>query len=173
MIEVVYAAAAAHVVAFPSGLYGWLSYINTPTKAGGSQGIKRSAAEAQAQAGQAQVEAHAINVDIKSRAKKSRPASNSIPAQYSEVDSDFIQSEYEYNPKEAKPKGSKQREQEVVMQMRGEREREHIKLLCDLAANRDLGIEVTDAAKHLVLEFLKKPVDEEIDLEALRQSIPA
>ena len=44
-----------------------------------------------------------------------------------------------------------------MARLRSEREREHIKLLCDLAGNKDLGDEVTDAAKQLVLEFLRRP----------------
>lgn len=61
-----------------------------------------------------------------------------------------------------KPGGIKTRpqeasEREALARLRSEREREHIKLLCDLAGNKDLGDEVTDAAKQLVLEFLRRP----------------
>lgn len=176
MIALAVAAVAAHVVMFPSGFYGWISFVNSKgsTKST-TTGQKRTAAEAAAATEGA---AEGVAFEAKVRAKK-RPAlaSNTTQSQYhEEIDADFNQfdSRGSVDTKPLKKtQVSKQREQEVVLQMRSEREREHIKLLCDLAANRDLGVEVTDAAKQLVLEFLKKPLDEDIDLEALRQSIPA
>lgn len=175
MLALAVAAVAAHVVMFPSGFYGWISYVNSKgTTKGTTTGVKRTAAEA--------ADLHAaesVAQESKIRAKK-RPAlaSNTTQSHYhEEIDADFNQFDARSVASMDKPlkskQVSKQREQEVVLQMRSEREREHIKLLCDLAANRDLGVEVTDAAKQLVLEFLKKPLDEDIDLEALRQSIPA
>jgi hypothetical protein len=175
MIALAVAAVAAHVVMFPSGFYGWITFVNSKgsTKST-TTGVKRTAAEAASENA-----AEGVAFEAKVRAKK-RPAlanTNNTQSQYhEEIDADFNQfdSRGSIDTKPLKKtQVSKQREQEVVLQMRSEREREHIKLLCDLAANRDLGLEVTDAAKQLVLEFLKKPLDEDIDLEALRQSIPA
>lgn len=163
MIFLIVAAVAAHVVAFPSGLYGWLYYVNSSgggSKATGSA-VKRSAEEAE------DVTEGAEDAKDAGKHRAKRRHTAQVSAVKHGIENSSIQDasgaseghsiESSSVVSGVNPKISKHREQEVLMAMRSEREREHVKLLCDLAANQDLGVEVTDAAKQLVLEFLKKP----------------
>mmetsp|Transcript_23105 Transcript_23105/g.44158 ORF Transcript_23105/g.44158 Transcript_23105/m.44158 type:complete len:221 (+) Transcript_23105:70-732(+) len=53
-----------------------------------------------------------------------------------------------------------------VLESQQDREREHVRFLCELIGDEDLGPDVTNAARQMVLEFLSKGIDENsVDLD--------